>query len=93
MSAVVTQADREAAAPFGGLIEDEIRAGQHDSHPFVQAFARHRTEATEELVSALDRAREWIARDDSPMGPCEARLHRKLLERIDALIAKHRDAA
>jgi len=50
---MVTQADREAAAPFGGLIEQEIRDGLHDGHPLVQAFASHREQATAELVEAL----------------------------------------
>ena len=57
---VVTQADREAAADtallytgwvLNGYIE-EIRAGKHDDHPVVQAFARHR------LASQVDQG--WI---------------------------------
>jgi hypothetical protein len=59
MSAVVTQADREAAA---ALIEarplvdntDIIKHAGADDSGFVQAFARHRSEAVEELVAALD---------------------------------------
>ena len=48
----ITQADRDAAAerltsPFDGspveATQEMIRAGKLDAHPWVQAFARHRT--------------------------------------------------
>lgn len=40
----VTQADREAAAPFANCLSDmqDIFNGKADGLPVVQAFARHR---------------------------------------------------
>lgn len=46
--------------------------------------------ATAELIEALEEAREWIAHDDSPMGPHEATLHRGLLAQIEATLTKVR---
>lgn len=66
----VTQADREAAAdhlakqPLSNtLLRLRIREGKEDNHPLVQAFARHRIEATrqaEEQIKLLREALEEI---------------------------------
>lgn len=44
----ITDADREAAVTYArnflrwnGYLRDSVRLGQKDSHPLVQAFARH----------------------------------------------------
>lgn len=52
----ITQADREAAAEI--LIDsydyasaaEQVRKGQWDDHPLVQAFARHRITAQREAI-------------------------------------------
>ena len=55
---VVTQADRDAYAreveTFGDKeYADRIRSGQRDSLSMLQAFARHRTEATRPLTAEI----------------------------------------
>jgi len=62
---VVTQGDREAAASYESFMLNDvnsyiraIRNGKHDSHPLVQAFARHRLRHTPD--------REAMARVISP---------------------------
>jgi hypothetical protein len=56
---VVTQADREAALSLiGGVWDDAdrvaIRAGQRDTLSVIRAFARHRMDATRDLLEALE---------------------------------------
>ena len=55
---MVTQADRDAAAPYAvhntdiatARLQHAIAQGKHDNHPLVQAFARHRIAALEEAA-------------------------------------------
>ena len=50
----VTQADRDAAASMGtdAFWRDYTRSGRNDGTPLVQAFARHRIEATANVEPA-----------------------------------------
>lgn len=85
----VNQADREAAASSyfawigsNPVIPAKMRSGNADDHSMVQAFARARTEATAELVEALQGAValiEELIPDEAP----------KSLVEWEALIAKH----
>lgn len=55
---IVQQCDRDAAGAlalkvYGKRIADVIMAGGCDDHHFVQAFARHRTEAEARVVAWL----------------------------------------
>lgn len=68
-SVVVTQADREAGRRLAHQIHDYLRANRvrvspepeeaEDSGTIIQAFARHRIEATAELVEAAQRVLAW----------------------------------
>ncbi|WP_370309225.1 hypothetical protein [Sphingobium abikonense] len=65
IQAGVTQEDRETAADYEQFMLNDInsyiraiRAGRHDAHPLIQAFARHRIEATRtaaERIAELER--------------------------------------
>lgn len=100
---VVTQADRDAAADhmsrFYGddpdfwreaqWAETMIRLGKGDTYPLVQAFARHRQPAAEEverLREALIAAESWLEYDLQPMGPAEEAAYWRLMHRIKAAI-------
>lgn len=59
----VTDADREAAVTYArnflrwnGYLRDSVRLGQKDSHPLVQAFARHRIAAEQACAKAMQEA-------------------------------------
>jgi len=54
----VTQADRDAAEALRG--SPAYALGFYDHTPFVQAFARHRIEATAEALEAMREAREAL---------------------------------
>jgi hypothetical protein len=54
----VTQADRDAAEALRG--SPAYALGFFDHTPLVQAFARHRIEATAEALSAMQEAREAL---------------------------------
>lgn len=49
----VTQADRDRAGSIAVTAElaDLLRGGKMDSHPYVQAFARHRIALTDQLAA------------------------------------------
>jgi hypothetical protein len=54
----VTQADRDAAEVVRGIRAYAL--GFYDHTPLVQAFARHRIEATAEALEAMREAREAL---------------------------------
>jgi len=64
----VTQADRDAAAPFAFTFGDvataqlqyDIQAGHRDDHHLVQAFARHRIAAQAEAMKHADALAEAL---------------------------------
>ena len=63
----VVQADRDAAADClrksrAATTHERmaIREGRNDDHPAVQAFARHRTSATADLLAMVGEARDHI---------------------------------
>jgi hypothetical protein len=72
IQAGVTQEDRETAADYEQFMLNDInsyiraiRAGRHDAHPLIQAFARHRIEATRtaaERIAELEGALETVKR-------------------------------
>lgn len=88
----VIQADRDAAAerlssPFDGspieATQDMIRAGKRDAHPWVQAFARHRTTslaAQDGLVEALRQIAALNDLEDAPHDAIEAYARNALYE-------------
>lgn len=62
----VTQADREAAhsiigTPHPTFSDDDAIFNRPDDHPYVQAFARHRLAATEQLQRENDALRDLLS--------------------------------
>ncbi len=60
---VVTQEDREAQAQLYEAVSkpgmaEELRAGEQDDHPGVQAFARHRAQARKQALEEAARVAE-----------------------------------
>lgn len=107
-SELVTQADRDAAADYLKIAHPMVwganrrirlrEFGDHDDHPLVQAFARHRIEATREaqatpagevgeLVEHLSGPHEWGYRDLAEGGFIEDRAPFKAADTITSLQA------
>ena len=86
----ITQADRDAAASGyfawcsgNPVIPDRMKAGNADDHSMVQAFARHRMEATEALSAENERP---IKAGDGDVGLIHWQGER--IEQLEAALAK-----